>query len=77
MTCDGNDYDILPLKDASGNLTVKEMEINSFVAQDGELRQVRIVRWISRPCSEMRTNTRVLSRGLVRDAPESLSHPTD
>ena len=43
VTCDGSAYDILPLKDASGNLTVKEMEINSFVAQDGELRQVQSV----------------------------------
>ena len=63
MTCDGNDYDILPMKDASGNLTVKEMEINSFVAQDGELRQVRIALWIPTSCSEMRIKYSVLIRG--------------
>ena len=80
VICDGNDYDILPLNDASGNLTVKEMEINSFVAQDGELRQVRIVLLIPTSCSEMRTKYCVLIasliRGPVRDAPESSREPT-
>ena len=85
VTCDGNDYDILPMKDASGNLTVKEMEINSFVAQDGELRQVRIALWIP---SRGHPNSDVLFRNVdqvfrpdsrarpFRDAPESSREPT-
>ena len=41
MTCDGTTHDILPKKSVTANLTVEEMKINSFVAQNGEINQVR------------------------------------
>ena len=41
MTCDGTSHDILPKKSVTANLTVEEMKINSFVAQNGRVDQVR------------------------------------
>ena len=41
MTCDGTPYNILPVEEGKKmNLTVQEMQINSFVAQNGRLDQV-------------------------------------
>jgi len=39
VTCDGTSHDILPKKSVTANLTVEEMKINSFVAQNGRVDQ--------------------------------------